>query len=296
MKVKIIIILVLITVNCFSQDYFRFPTSDAVWNYKIVGSLSYPYEWPVIDSLGQETTIGSHQYIEVYTAAHGSSNIVGAIREDTLTKKVYFHNFTNEIVLYDFSLEVGDTIHYTTNLWYSLDYFKVVNSVDLISINGQDRKIWHLSNSYLDMSDVWIEGIGSVSRNGLLYPNNPDIVMDASNLYFGCFKHDTIVYINSSICAGTCPCMDWLVKVDEFDNLNKEIILHPNPTTGKVNLELDKSYTDVKINVRTIEGKLVQTIDTVNDNISFEINGSAGMYFVEVISKGEKIVFKVVKE
>ena len=94
---------------------------------------------------------------------------------------------------------------------------------------------------------------------------------------------------------------------NETDNLlkinnkafNSELIInvYPNPTTGKVNLELDKSYTDVQINVRTIEGKLVQSFNIINSNdLSFDITGIAGMYFVDVISQGEKSVFKVVKE
>lgn len=277
----------------FSQTYFKFPTSNALWNYKIVGCISYPYEWPVIDSLGQPITIGSNQYIEVYSAAFGRYHILGAIREDTIQRKIYFHNYTNEIVLYDFTLDVGDTIYYSTNLFYQLDYYKVVNSIDSVNVSGQFRKRWHLTNSYFNFPDTWIEGIGSVYRYGLLYPNDPDIVMDGSNPYFGCFSHDAITYIEESNCYGTCPCTDWLVEISEIDKNSEGVNLFPNPTGNIVTIETQEDYKMYSyVELYTYNAQLLKKIKIVSKKTEINLDElNKGIYFIKLIGY-EKTIWK----
>lgn len=296
-KINILLITLLITSVSFSQSYFKFPTSNAIWNYKIVGSLSYPYEWPVIDSLGHSTTIGSNQYIEVYRASQGNSNIIGAIREDTIQRKIYFHNYTDEIVLYDFTLDVGDTIYYSTNLYYNLDYYKVVDFIDSVNVSGQYRKRWHLTNSYMSMTDTWIEGIGSVYRYGLLYPNDPDLVLDASNPYFGCFSHDTITYMIGSNCSGTCPCTDWLVEISEIDKNSDGVKIFPNPTENIVTIEISSDiFLYDYMELFTYNGRLVDKFKINSEKL--EINMSSlkkGLYFIKLTGNEKTILKRVIK-
>lgn len=296
-KFTIILIAILLSSKLFSQTYFYFPTSDAVWNYKIAGSLSYPYEWPVIDSLGQVITIGSNQYIEVYVASQGGSSVVGAIREDTIQRKIYFHNYTNEIVLYDFTLDVGDTIYYSTNLNYNLDYYKVVDSIDSTFVSGQFRKTWFLTNSYLSMTDIWIEGIGSVYRYGLLYPNDPDIVLDASNPYFGCFSHDTVIYIDDSNCTGTCPCTDWLVKVEEVNEINEDITIFPNPARNTIIVEFSNDIEAYNcLELLACNGKLIRKIDILSDRIEIDIKElNNGIYFIRLTGNEKTTLKRIIK-
>lgn len=296
-KISIILITLLITSVSFSQTYFKFPTSNAIWNYKIVGSLSYPYEWPVIDSLGQPTTIGSNQYVEVYRASQGNSNIIGAIREDTIQRKIYFHNYTDEIVLYDFSLGVGDTIYYSTKLFYNLDYYKVVDNIDSVNVSGQYRKRWHLTNSYMSMTDTWIEGIGSVYRYGLLYPNDPDLVMDASDPYFGCFSHDTITYMDGSNCSGTCPCTDWLVEISEIDKKLDGVNLFPNPTGNIVTIEIEEDYKKYSyVELYTYNARLLKKVKIESKKIEINLDGeNNGIYFIKLIGKDKTTLRKVLK-
>ena len=91
---RIWLILLLCPLVLSAQEYHPFPDSNAIWNYKVVGSLSPPYEWTVIDSLGQPVTIGSYEYIEVYSATYWQNHLEGAIREDTILQKIYFTGFS----------------------------------------------------------------------------------------------------------------------------------------------------------------------------------------------------------
>ena len=300
MKRILIILITFLTVNnSFSQEYYKFPTSSAIWNHIITGSLSPPYEWLVIDSLGQETTIGNYQYVEIYRSKFGNSNIIGAIREDTLEKKIYFHNFNDEIVLYDFNLDVGDTIFYSTNFWYYLDYYKVVNNIDSIFVCGQYRKRWHLTNSLYYFPDTWIEGIGSVYRYGLMYPNDPDIIMDASTPYFGCFTHDTITYIDSNnCCSGDCPCTYWLVRIKEVDKKDDDVRLFPNPVQNILTIDFrDDDFQYDYFELYSYNAMLIQRFEI--DSKKMEINLKKlnnGIYFIKLTGKNKTTLKKIIKK
>lgn len=296
---KIIFILISIFFTCqiFSQDYFKFPTSDAVWNYKVVGSYSYPYEWAVIDSLGQQITIDSIQYIELYQTSSKNLRMLGAIREDSVQKKVYFRNFDSEIVLYDFTLEAGDTIYYSTNLHYNMDYYKVVDAVDSILVSGQYRKRWFLTNSFFGMSDIWIDGIGSVFRYGLLYPNLPDIVLDGSTPCFGCFSYDTILYVDSDHCSGTCPCTEWLVETQENHENNNEISLFPNPVKNTLTIEFDANKEVYQyLELFTYNAKLIRTTKINSKKMEIDFSKlNNGVYFLKFIANEKTVIKRIIK-
>ncbi len=157
--------------------------------------------------------------------------------------------------------------------------------------NGPDGKI------YLARWDMWppMDTLGVINFPDMMGNDSgfdiSGIPLNGRNCRLGLPNFVESYFNLSEINIDLCSTVDIVdnSKINDFK-------IHPNPTTGKVNLELYKENKDVQINVRTIEGKLLQTINAVNDNISFEINGCAGMYFVEVISEGEKNVFKVVKE
>ncbi len=291
-KALIIIISICITSNLISQDYIKFPTSDALWNFKIIESINPPYEWTIIDSLGQKITIDNQEYIEV----HIGSSIVGAIRDDTVTRKVYFHNNNNETILYDFSVNVGDTVFYNHE---DYNYYKTVEYISYVDINGQQRKMFHLLNSLFDMPDYWIEGIGSVYRYGLLNPLNPGIVMDGSTPYFGCFTHDTISYFVDSTCLGDCPCTDWLVEIMENINSDTEIVIFPNPTKNVLTIEFLSSINHYEsFEIFSCLGELVLNQEFFNER-QIEINLeflSKGIYYIRLNGVNRNSMKKFIKE
>jgi len=282
-------------INAFSQEYHRFPTSNALWQHIVTQSMVPPHEWTIIDSLGQEIIIDSTVYTELYREEY----IIGAIREDTIEKKIYFHNFGNEIILYDFTLEVGDTINYTTNLHYTLDYFKVVDSIDSVNVNGQFHRRWYLTNSLAGLTDIWIEGIGSVYRYGLLYPNDPDIVLDGSIPYFGCFSNDTIIYVNENSCDYSCPCESWIVKLFEEQPNKEHVDIFPIPFEDFIIIDLKQNlneYTNVQI--FTTDSRLIYT-ENINYHKSIYIGTSifsSGLHIVKLSNDNCCELHKIIKK
>lgn len=82
----------------------------------------------------------------------------------------------------------------------------------------------------------------------------------------------------------------------ESNQFCKSIQVYPNPTTGTVTIKSKSDIDDIQINIRDIEGKLVKNIYSINDNaISLEIEGSTGIYFIEILSHNKRATFRIVK-
>jgi len=297
-KIITLFLITLCVVSVYSNDYVKFPKSNAIWNYLTTGRMGYPYEFLSINSLGDTITLDNKKYIEVYVEQNGYKPIIGYIREDTLTRRIYYRDYYNEVILYDFSLNVGDTIFYGNESGNPESvYYKVVNSIGTIELNGEQRKIWNLTTSMNYMNDIWIEGIGSVYRYGLLNPLKPDIPTDASTTYFGCFKNDNIQYFNREVTnSEDCPCFGWLVNVPEVKSKSEEIILYPIPTKDKLNISIQNLTYDY-FEIYTFNSKLIEKIK-INSRENIELNLSnleKGIYFIKFTGKENVSLKKIVK-
>lgn len=80
-------------------------------------------------------------------------------------------------------------------------------------------------------------------------------------------------------------------------SLPKALNSFPNPTNGKLYLQIDQSNTNTNIIVRNMLGE--ETIKKVyqhGNQIELTIEGEAGVYFIEIINGDTRNVLKVVKE
>jgi len=106
------------------------------------------------------------------------------------------------------------------------------------------------------------------------------------------------VEITENTCVDTSAC--YLVTgVGIIENIfGLSLNFYPNPTSGKVTVDLGKTYKVINVTVRNTLGQVVltKTYKTTNQ-LSFEIDGAKGLYFVEIrTDEGKSSVFKIVKE
>lgn len=86
---------------------------------------------------------------------------------EVVNDKIYGHGFGDIFLLYDFSLKVGDKIsllkYYCYGIYHNIYEYDqcYVTKVDTAVYNGVPRKRITLSG---DREDVWVEGIGSLTR------------------------------------------------------------------------------------------------------------------------------------
>jgi hypothetical protein len=88
------------------------------------------------------------------------------------------------------------------------------------------------------------------------------------------------------------------VLATQKNDITSETTLYPNPTTGRLSIDLGAVYSDININITNLLGQTISTFKKENTkNIDVAIIGDSGIYFVEVLTENNgRAFYKVVKE
>ena len=300
MKKIIIISLCLLFANTIKgQEYIPFPTDSATWVY-------YTYSNPHKDLLPQSNLLGDTLIKGLVFQKYGdpiSGYITCYFHVDD--KKVYWlhnninnHNINDTIIrlLYDFSLNVGDSIFYPNFDAGTTEnrYIYVLDSIDSFQTNVEVRKRYNFKIIRTNIPQppiggynytYWIEGIGE--------PHAVDFI---SNQYYVlniieggrdliCFFHK-----NQHIYGTNCS-----VKVDEF-NVKDELLVYPNPFIEHFNITIPDDFTPIGVSIYDINGKIIksESISEFEKTISINANTfKKGTYFI-VLSDGKGNMLKKV--
>lgn len=239
MKMKNILFVVILTICCFmikpaeGQEYISFPDSNAVWKvvYKTYPPGPMPsYEFHFDQYIGGDTIINNILYKKLYELDYDPNcslntygpNYVGCFRNEISEKKVYFIKKTqsDELLLYDFSLNIGDTVP-QTHINYSYPHL-VVENIDSVIVGSSYRKRFtYLQETYPPV--FAIEGIGA--HTGLLEPMQ---IFEQQHL-LRCFTlENELLYINADSCnLETDTCIS--VNIPDQAPYTFEVLIYPNP-------------------------------------------------------------------
>lgn len=249
-------------INAQTNVYHPFPDSNAIWTI-IAGNnctswssfIKYQYK------ISGDTILNSTNYIKIsrlidnnlYPNAEGCGLHIGylaAIRDDSLNKKVYVipKDSLQELLLYDFNLNVGDSlISYYTQIYQCQSNALYVETIDSILVNNNYRKRMGFCNyasppcsiEIHDRSYYIIEGIGSAW--GLF--DNFLFHYDCGRSYLTCYsENDHILYGYDIINTDTTTNLDAYscdlsssvtVSINQSFN-NYEIKIFPNPATSEI--------------------------------------------------------------
>jgi len=300
------IILIVRTLTAQEVPYTPFPKylSWHVWGEKFNNS-----GFPVYYSINDRNIVIEDK---TYTAVNGYENIITGIREEDKRIYAYIPGF-GEHLLYDFNLEVGDTIFYNIGMYlnwplsdqYILfdDYYThyaVVEEKGTITLkNGSLRNTIRLKTygNYASSFLYWIEGIGETGNMGLLNPLVIDFLDNGAVIYLICvcesydaagclfyFERPFLPVVNS------CPCKP--NSIVDFEKSN--ITLYPNPTSYELRV------TGYKLRIENIEIFNVLGLNVVvdlrvrheNDEYVIDISHlQSGIYFLKIDNK----IFKIIK-
>lgn len=287
--------------------YHPFPNSAAIWTETFSQNPCYcpPIGWCTGNcgdyhkySMNGDTLFGSHYYQKIYdTPAHYqygtqysgvfpyTKTFSMGIRQDTLTKKIYMFN-TNfaDTLLYNFDLNVGDTLpssFVNDNSTLTRNY---VSSIDSILIGTTYRKQYHVSSinptdsNYVQL----IEGIGS--NFGLTARLAPPF--ETGNI-LNCFSQNNVtMYVNPNNWMGDC---NFTLSIKETKNISPlSFSVYPNPFSSST--ILTSNQTDFTVTIYNLCGERVKQIQTfTKQTILTRDNLPSGLYFI-CLTKGNIII------
>ena len=310
MKLKnerlIIIVIILLLNNIgFSQEYIPMAVSKFYYYSHLYDSDSESYDFGYIIGIGNDTLIGEKNYkiVSKHYASGGhycqfppcwsfdfptkisSGKIVGYIRDESISKEVFFlpadSNFIcgvnnlNEYSLFDFSVNVGDTLSECFNLvnGSSQPILGIVDSLGSIQYKDKNRFVIYTT---ADQSAGFLgEGVVRI-LGGLGFE------------FFGLFhKFDfPMVYF----CEGTLEeCNIETSSKNLYDN--QFLKIYPNPSTNRIEIKSSNrinSYILCDLSGKKMSsGKYRSSIDISSLN--------AGLYFLKVFLDDEIVTKRVVK-
>ncbi len=206
------------------------------------------------------------------------------LREEVENRRVFIRwDFVNETLLYDFGLEVGDTLFIDPNSGDFFEYgtFHVVTSVDAVSLNNGDiRKNLNYEN--------WQSTIESIGPNNGIQHGGVDYLSGLGTILGCATENGEVLWSGAGGCSG-------ILSTSEAEG-NNSFSLFPNPATKEIWLELEDSRGTYTYQVLDLAGKRWSEGQIIQAKKNLDIsNLPVGVYMIQLsndqgISASQKFV------
>lgn len=290
MKARIIILsILLISGNIYGQNY---------------ESLLENYGWCCEQAAGLGMVYREYYLSGETSIIDGMAGKEYLIQEDTVTRKVWYHNDGELELLYDFSLVINDTFNVTLHDTVVGSYS--VSSIDTITTLLGDRKRWILylrdslsvGDGVLDRNLIWIEGIGSTY--GPLYPKTiplGNVVFDTETCLEAVYDHDRVQVFQGycNMIGGYWPDECKFITSGISNTDSKSILAHFNAAGD---LEITSVNRIDRVVIYDINGKQIYNcLNTSGDDHMIIPNHlSIGVYFCDFyFETNERSSIKILK-
>jgi hypothetical protein len=276
-----------------AQEYIPFADSNAIWN---IASTFASTDEEVLGISG-DTVINLKTYKKIFgfesdtVFQPGHAKYIGGIRDDDSGKVflVWDQQPGEEILLYDFTLGIDDTVKSESNEGY-LSYDNViVTDVDSVLIFGKYYGKITLTNTLFG-TDQWIEHIGSIK--GPLHPVL-DYIIGTTDVSLWCYKqNDTVYYLGNPDC-GRCFC-NVHASVDDKSTDNN-IRVYPNPAFGYVIAETKEGILR-SFKLFDMNGRMIYKMENrLINKIVFETTYiQSGLYYYRIRTNDSVFAGKIV--
>ena len=276
-------------VATYAQEYVPIIQEGNVWNTLDVTVSMYNTYYNNIIWFSGDTIIDDVRYAKLMgTTNGGTPYLFSVLREDD--GKVWERlNNQREILLYDFTANVGDTLR--CGFWADEYHYYIVDSISMEHIGGVDRKMLWFGLEYTwfhpTAAETWIEGIGS--DLGLLYSESAGIC----GAYYCtlCFhQNNELIWQNPNY----DDCTFDAVGENSFAN---EIFVYPNPVKDIININLADDTECQSVAIYSLDGRLiVETFPETSQSSTINIaNLTSGLYLIKVrMSDGKEFSEKIV--
>lgn len=279
-------VLLLLAVPTFAQQPLPFPDSAATWTdaYYWVNPFPPPGIYTLGDMQsycmnGEDTVINAITYTRVERCGGAYK---GALRDDAGAVWYVPADSTQEHLLYDFTMQVGQTAEVYFELFQNEGMLGDVTVADI----HQDAELGGRKVLQLQSGAEWIEGIGA--RWGLF--TEPWVNVSNYVLRLECMSHgDTILYPSSSAGAGHCDGTQAIHPTTTAE----QIRVSPDPTDGL--LRCEGLTPGARMQLIAADGRILPVQPTWSGmEATLDLGPYAsGMYFLR-ISTGQAQVVRAV--
>jgi hypothetical protein len=282
-KLSLVFFGMFIVCYLFSQNYIPLVQENNQWNvmYVIEGG---PYTdstfWTNTYKFEGDTIINNLTYKKVYVSEEDipvNWTYEGCIREDE-NQQVFLWKYGNELLRYDFDVEVGDTIE----IYPSNNPIQVrVESIDFLNYSGTMRKTILLDymEYYYPIYEIWIEGIGS--NRGILESGTANYI--GGWRWLLCFyQNEELVYMN--------PNYNSCFLFTEIEEVNKSgVEIYPNPADNRITIKNPANAQIESFSIIDLTGNKIKEFN--GDNSVLDLSGiSNGTYLLIVtLESGQKV-------
>lgn len=204
------------------------------------------------------------------------------IRNDTSNQAVYYLNpaigINQDTLLYDFDMQIGDTLR---DSYITKGFDHVVVGLDTITVNGELRERYLIDDQCQGSNDpvYLIEGVGS--NSGLLYDLN--CALCCSNDLLCVSEPSRTIYPDSTFSCNL------VTSINQYNSKQVDLVLHPNPTSGEINLKTIKQHD--RIEIYNLQGQKVMELNPAQK--AWKVEGlKTGLYFLKATDDEGKIQTK----
>jgi len=315
MKKKVFYILILSVLPLFApaQEYVPFPTKNTIWSEYFFDDAFLParvYHYFALKD--NDTIINNLEYHKLYCSfdtVFTEDDLCGGLREEN--KRVYYYSLKyldyeilnepvpvdTEIILYDFNLQLGDTIASDVYRIRGCEEFPCeiyLVHVDSILIGGEYRKQYnfglYFKNQYDIFQDPWVEGVGNLS--GLLSDIGSRPTSNWNSWLICMIEDGDVLYHYSGNCYNSNE-----NSVQILEN-NSEIKIAPNPVESALKVDFGNSDYQ-KLTLSDLSGRPVRQylVDGLK-TLTIEREGlTKGIYLLSAFDRAGslqtlKILFK----
>lgn len=161
--------------------------------------------------------------------------------------------------------------------------------------SGNGTKSGHV-RVYQNIAGTWIQvgvdidGEAANDYSGFGVSLSAD---DGSSVAIGAFGND-----GNGIDSGHVRVYNISSTLSNDSFAQSDFIVYPNPTQGKISINLNDLYDDVTITVTNILGQKLKTqeFESINELVDVQIDGPHGIYFVNINSSmGDFVPIKIIK-
>lgn len=280
MKIKFLLITLMATAAAQAQTYYPTLQSGVVWQINYIGAAGYGSS--TVRTLG-DSVVGGVTYEKV-----NDGSPISLYREDTAGQEIYYRSPSGqETLLYDFALNMGDSVVISWFDSYLLEYENFtfyVDSVSQTAIQSGSRKLLRLHCNGCDQPSLyWLESVGNLYNLGPLSYNSEGIDYPTDTI--------TCQQINGAqtfLLSDSTPC-NLTSGIDDLSGSAMQLSFYPNPVQNSITLSASELITNVEIINMT--GQVVSSNQYHATMVNVDMAAfPAGVYIMQANGQAYRIV------